>query len=569
MIKTIPNPKYIKKIFLLIFFIIFYGSYSYAFPFVGNKISDHISSDYIKNYLYGSLELNLKDYNSAFNSFNESKPYKNEHNYYNYKYVVSMINKKNVEGATLFINRLEKKYQENYLFKLIQVSHLIKKEKTKEAKEKIAQLGYIDEITYELNELLKFWIALIDTPKDKRTAEILKYRSRFKNIEIINKLLGFMYIQDEKNLSSITNQILNSQNLLRYQIFISWEMQKKGNIEEAKKILENSYDKNYSNILLRQSILSLKNGDKKISTFYHAEDLSNVISEIFYIFANLYQSNNDINFSQILLSISEYLNKNFVSNKLLEFENLSIDNKEFKYPANLITEIKSIGEEYNWYINFFLLTNSDQNNLSSLKTLITKSKEFKDEKYYSLANYYRIKKNYKDCISNFEKITANHFLKLPEFYYYKGICYERLNEWNNAETNFKKSLSLSAKQYALLNYYGYSLLEKKKDFEKAKKMILQALELSNWQHGYIIDSLAWAHYLNGNYEEAEKFIEQAYIKSPNEAEVYDHYGDILWKKNKVIQARHVWNNALSLQGIEEERKKNIQSKLIFGLSKND
>jgi hypothetical protein len=57
----------------------------------------------------------------------------------------------------------------------------------------------------------------------------------------------------------------------------------------------------------------------------------------------------------------------------------------------------------------------------------------------------------------------------------------------------------------------------------------------------------------------------AYEKTSSESEVYDHYGDVLWKNKKFLQARYVWQNALKLETIDDERKLKIEGKLLNGL----
>ena len=52
---------------------------------------------------------------------------------------------------------------------------------------------------------------------------------------------------------------------------------------------------------------------------------------------------------------------------------------------------------------------------------------------------------------------------------------------------------------------------------------------------------------------------------PDDPIVNDHYGDILWKLNRKIQARYFWKNVMNLEETEDEMKKNIGNKLIFGL----
>ena len=124
---------------------------------------------------------------------------------------------------------------------------------------------------------------------------------------------------------------------------------------------------------------------------------------------------------------------------------------------------------------------------------------------------------------------------------------------------------ISSNQFRVINYLAYSWLERGKNLDKAKKMLYKANELSEWKYGYVIDSLGWAYFLNKNYQMAEKYLKLAYEKAPYEVEVYDHYGDVLWKLNKKLQARYVWKNALKLNSIEKKLKKSIEKKIVDGL----
>ena len=52
---------------------------------------------------------------------------------------------------------------------------------------------------------------------------------------------------------------------------------------------------------------------------------------------------------------------------------------------------------------------------------------------------------------------------------------------------------------------------------------------------------------------------------PNDPIVNDHYGDILWKLNRKIQARYFWNNVLGFEDAENEMIEKINIKLVSGL----
>ena len=55
---------------------------------------------------------------------------------------------------------------------------------------------------------------------------------------------------------------------------------------------------------------------------------------------------------------------------------------------------------------------------------------------------------------------------------------------------------------------------------------------------------------------------------PEDPTVNDHYGDILWKLNRKIQARYFWNSVLNFNNVDENQRKNIKLKMIKGVNKS-
>ena len=96
-------------------------------------------------------------------------------------------------------------------------------------------------------------------------------------------------------------------------------------------------------------------------------------------------------------------------------------------------------------------------------------------------------------------------------------------------------------------------------------MLKQANELSNWKLGYIIDSLGWAYFLTEDYVEAEKYLKRAVELMPDDPIVNDHYGDILWKLDRKIQARYFWASVLDMEDADKEMIKKINIKMIEGI----
>ena len=126
------------------------------------------------------------------------------------------------------------------------------------------------------------------------------------------------------------------------------------------------------------------------------------------------------------------------------------------------------------------------------------------------------------------------------------------------------SLKISPDDAYVLNYLAYSWLERNYKINEAIKMLENAYA-SKSNDPYIIDSIGWAYYLIKDYIKAEKFLKRAVELMPDDPIVNDHYGDILWKLNRKIQARYFWKNVLDMDETEKEMLEKINIKLIEGL----
>lgn len=153
-------------------------------------------------------------------------------------------------------------------------------------------------------------------------------------------------------------------------------------------------------------------------------------------------------------------------------------------------------------------------------------------------------------------------------YYARGIALERLAEWPRAEADFRKALELNPGQPQVLNYLGYSLVEKQIKLDEALDMIEQAVAASP-DSGYIVDSLGWVLYRLGRYSEAVDYMEQAVELLPVDPVVNDHLGDVYWAVDRKREAQFQWKRALSFVDPEdtsgEADPDRIRRKLEVGL----
>lgn len=140
------------------------------------------------------------------------------------------------------------------------------------------------------------------------------------------------------------------------------------------------------------------------------------------------------------------------------------------------------------------------------------------------------------------------------YYYVRGIAYERNKEWPKAEADFKRALELRPDQPQVLNYLGYSWVDQGVNLVEALAMIEKAVAAAP-NDGYIIDSLGWAYYRLGRYDEAVETLERAVMLKPNDPEINDHLGDAYWRAGRKLEARFQYNIAMSVdkEGTVRER----------------
>ncbi len=535
------------------------------FAFVQNDNKKIYSSDYIKNYLYGSIAYNEHKHNLAAKNFNRNLRLTGKHSDYDIKYISSLIINGKFDQASKILLDVEENYSDIFIFHFIKTIYFLKQEEFHNASKQLNKIKSSDRLFNEFKKTINFWIE-IKNSKDSKKKIIKNLKLTNSGITLINQFLASKFISDEKLYETFNEKILNSDNFVRYKILSSWNFARDGKEKQSLDILNSTLNQSSQNILLKQSYKNFYNKNYKILSFFKPDLFNHNLSEIFYLFSNLYQQRQDTFFSDLLLSISMEFNKKFLSNNLVRFENRLINNPKHIFNYLFINNLKNIGDEYEWYINFNLLKYSKNQTLSSLEETLDPNDLFAKEKYMDIANYYRVKKNYKSALEYYNKVEKLNVNLDWSFYYYKGICNERLKNWKESEKNLFKSLSLEPDKYTVINYLAYSWLERRENIDKATVMLERAVELSKGEKGYIIDSLGWAFFLKKEYAKAEMLLKTAYEKTSYESEVYDHYADVLWKQKKFLQARYIWQNALKLENIEPAREKRIKEKIINGLS---
>ena len=149
-------------------------------------------------------------------------------------------------------------------------------------------------------------------------------------------------------------------------------------------------------------------------------------------------------------------------------------------------------------------------------------------------------------------------------YFARGVARERLGDWALAESDLQKARHLSKGAPHVLNYLGYSWVNRGVYIHEGLKILNKAVRAAP-DNGFFIDSLGWAYYKLRRYHNALTLLERASRLQPNDPTITDHLGDVLWQLGRRLEARYQWNKALSFNPSADERAR-LKEKRTQGVS---
>jgi tetratricopeptide (TPR) repeat protein len=192
------------------------------------------------------------------------------------------------------------------------------------------------------------------------------------------------------------------------------------------------------------------------------------------------------------------------------------------------------------------------------------------EAVMALGNVERGRKKFADCAQTYSRgidvLPATNEKTNWVYYYYRGICEERSKQWSKAEVDMRKALDLQPEQPHVLNYLGYSWIDQGINLDEGMRMIKRAVD-QRPDDGYIVDSLGWAYYRIGNFEDAVKNLERAIDLKPEDPTINDHLGDAYWRIGRTLEAKFQWAHARDLKPEPDELPK-IEAKIENGLAED-
>ncbi|UTO27782.1 tetratricopeptide repeat protein [Bartonella harrusi] len=213
----------------------------------------------------------------------------------------------------------------------------------------------------------------------------------------------------------------------------------------------------------------------------------------------------------------------------------------------------------------FILANNNKHN-EAIKLLGALKRKFPNDRHIliTLAAVYMQENKFAEAARSMDYAIAQikNFQRDDwKLFYQRGIAFERLQQWKKAEVDLRKALEFVPDQPEILNYLGYSLVERNQKLEEALHMLQKASALQS-QNSHILDSLGWAYYKLKQYNQAAQILETAVKLQPEDPTLNDHLGDAYWKIGRKREAMFQWNHAIDG---EAKDSKQIRKKLKFGL----
>ncbi len=307
---------------------------------------------------------------------------------------------------------------------------------------------------------------------------------------------------------------------------------------------------------------------KEVVPFDFIRSATDGLSESFLTLANVLSGEEDERFTLIYARIAEFLRKDNIQPLLLLSEMLK-GQEQYDLATQVLAKVPA---SHPLYLNAaigrsdtLLDAGKPEAAIAILQRLIHSHPQVArvhmvlGDVYTSEKEFRKASKAYSVALDILEKDgKAQWFL-----YYARAVAFERMGDWDKAETDFRTALRLSPNQPSTLNYLGYSLVEKRIKLDEAQELIERAVQ-GRPNDGFITDSLGWLLYRVGKFEEAVAPMERAVELLPTDPVINDHLGDVYWKVGRQREARFQWSRAMSFEP-EEKDAARIRRKLDVGL----
>jgi Flp pilus assembly protein TadD len=182
----------------------------------------------------------------------------------------------------------------------------------------------------------------------------------------------------------------------------------------------------------------------------------------------------------------------------------------------------------------------------------------------TLADLLRADEHYDESVSVLDRLIASEG-PAPDWrlLYMRAVDLEESDRWPQAERDLTAALKQRPEEPELLNFLGYSWIDRGEKLREAVAMVQRAVN-ANPKSGAMIDSLGWGYYRLGDFDTAVEKLEQAVAIEAGDPDVNNHLGDAYWRVGRKNEARFQWNRVLTLEPNAKLRSE-VEAKLRNGL----
>ena len=483
--------------------------------------------------------------------------------------IVAKVAIGDIKGAMQITDTLAKLGATSQMVHLLNIAKAVK---AKNFDTILVQLGSQKNVGHHLvNGLIRGWAMAGRSQIADAFAQFDKLATdpRLANFGIFHKALLYMAISDYQSASETLENLYASsgQTSVRGARIHIQALMMQGDFDKAERLFEKTFGSEPSRQLIGlQNDLKVRRKPRKLVV----TEPSDGIAEIFFSVAQILSSDENDQYTLAYARLAEYLLKETTQATLLSAQILS-NMEQFDLATRSFSLINANDPLYTaaqiGKADALSQSGKYEKAIEVLQELINIAPDMVTA-YQALGDDFRSIKRFDDAVLSYSsaldlmrgKKTTNWIL-----YYSRGIAYEQLGDWINAEKDFRRALEIKPDQPYVLNYLGYSLVEKQLKLEEALSLIEKAVSLRP-DSGYIVDSFGWVLFRLSRFVEAVPHLEKAAKLMPVDPIVNDHLGDVYWAVGRKREARFQWNRALSFDP-EDADQARIIKKLEIGLDK--
>nr|WP_272490697.1 tetratricopeptide repeat protein [Mesobacterium pallidum] len=343
-----------------------------------------------------------------------------------------------------------------------------------------------------------------------------------------------------------------------------------GRVDEARALMDSSF-RSELDPSLKQIAADLEAGEAL--PFSHIRSARDGMAEVFFTIAGALNQEAESSYTLLYSRVTEYLRPDHVDAILM---NAGLLDEMGQYDLAVATYRKVPRDDPSFHVAELGRAESLRDagkDEAAIEVLEQLARDYPDQPFVhsTLGDVMRQREDFQAAIAPYDRAIALYEeMDAPQWfaYYARSICLERVGDWDKAKAGFERALTLNPEQPQVLNYLGYSMVEKHEDLDRALGLIERAV-IARPDSGYIVDSLGWVNYRLGRYDEAIVHMERAAELMPVDPVVNDHLGDVLWAVGRQREAEFQWRRALSFitdsTNLEEVDPLRIRRKLEVGL----